>query len=127
MPFVKDVAGQGVCVLGSGDNEVSFALTGLGGCVTSVDISERRLAVAAERADVLRLHLTFVQADVTDLSALADDAFGLVYTGGHMSVWVPGNKQPVAYRRALSLRFPHPCTLHPDSLSLPGGNAGSHS
>ncbi len=88
MPFVKGVAGQAVCVLGSGDNEVAFALTGLGGRVTSVDISERRLAVAAERARVLGLHLTFVQADVTDLSALADNSFDLVYTGGHMSVWV---------------------------------------
>ena len=88
MPFLKDVGGKDVCVLGSGDNEVAFALTGLGGQVTSVDISERRLAVAAERARTLGLQLKFVQADVTDLSALEDNAFDLVYTGGHMSVWI---------------------------------------
>lgn len=88
MPFLKDVAAQDVCVLGSGDNEVAFALTGLGGRVTSVDISERRLAVAAERARTLGLQLKFVQADVTDLSALEDNSFDLVYTGGHMSVWI---------------------------------------
>ena len=88
MPFVKDVDGKDVCVLGSGDNEVAFALVGLGGRVTSVDISQRRLGVAAERARTLGLHLSFLQADVTDLSALEDGSFDLVYTGGHMSVWI---------------------------------------
>ena len=88
MPFVQDLAGKRVCVLGSGDNEVALALAGLGGLVTSVDISQRRLDVAAERACTLGLELSFLRADVTDLSALADDAFDLVYTGGHMSVWV---------------------------------------
>jgi len=88
MVFLHNVAGQDVCVLGSGDNEVAFALAGLGGHVTSVDISERRLAVAADRARTLGLRLSFVQADVTDLSALEDNAFDLVYAGGHMSVWV---------------------------------------
>ncbi|HKR86504.1 MAG TPA: hypothetical protein VJS37_20250, partial [Terriglobales bacterium] len=61
MPFLKDIDGKDVCVLGSGDNEVAFALAGLGGHVTSVDISERRLAVAAERARTLGLQLTFLQ------------------------------------------------------------------
>ena len=88
MPFLHDVAGKDVCVLGSGDNEVAFALSGLGGHVTSVDISERRLAVAADRARTLGLQLTFLQADVTDLSVLEDNSFDLVYTGGHMSVWI---------------------------------------
>ena len=88
MRYVADIQGVEVCVLGSGDNEVTFALAGLGGRVTSVDISERRLAVAADRARTLDLSVRFVQADVTDLSVLADDSFGLVYTGGHVSVWV---------------------------------------
>jgi ubiquinone/menaquinone biosynthesis C-methylase UbiE len=88
MPFLKDVDKRDVCVLGSGDNEVAFALTGLGGHVTSVDISERRLAVAADRARTLGLQLKFLQSDVTDLSALVDNSFDLVYTGGHMSVWI---------------------------------------
>jgi ubiquinone/menaquinone biosynthesis C-methylase UbiE len=88
LPFLKDVDAQDVCVLGSGDNQVAFALAGLGAQVTSVDISERRLAVAADRARTLGLQLEFVQADVTDLSSLQDNSFDLVYTGGHMSVWI---------------------------------------
>ncbi|MBB14814.1 hypothetical protein CMK22_06045 [Candidatus Poribacteria bacterium] len=88
MPFVKDVEAKKVCVLGSGDNEVAFALAGLGGHITSVDISERRLDIAAERADTLGLQLSFLQADVTDLSVLEDNVFDLVYTGGHVSVWI---------------------------------------
>src|SRR5262249_27201050 len=80
MLFLKDVDGRKVCVLGSGDNEVAFALAGLGGHVTSVDISECRLAVAADRACILGLQLEFLQADVTDLSALKDNTFDLVYT-----------------------------------------------
>ena len=93
MRYVADIQGVEVCVLGSGDNEVAFALAGLGGRVTSVDISARRLAVAADRARTLDLSLRFVQADVTDLSVLADDSFGLVYTGGHVSVWVANIQQ----------------------------------
>ena len=93
MRYVADIQGGEVCVLGSGDNEVAFALAGLGGRVTSVDISARRLAVAADRARTLDLSLRFVQADVTDLSVLADDSFGLVYTGGHVSVWVANIQQ----------------------------------
>jgi len=88
MPFLKDVDGKDVCVLGSGDNEVAFALAGMGGAVTSVDISERRLEVAADRARTLGLDVSFLRADVTDLRALSDGSFDLVYTGGHMSVWV---------------------------------------
>ena len=88
MPFVKDIAGKDVCVLGSGDNEVAFALAGSGGKVTSVDISERRLEIAEERARTLGLSVSFIRADVTDLSSIEDGRFDLVYTGGHMSVWV---------------------------------------
>jgi len=88
MPYVRDIAGRDVCVLGSGDNEAAFALAGLGGRVTSVDISEARLAVAAERARALGLTLTFLRADVVDLAALTDATFDLVYTGGHMSIWI---------------------------------------
>ena len=93
MRYVADIQGVEVCGLGSGDNEVAFALAGLGGCVTSVDISARRLAVAADRARTLNFSVRFVQADVTDLSVLADDSFGLVYTGGHVSVWVADLQQ----------------------------------
>jgi ubiquinone/menaquinone biosynthesis C-methylase UbiE len=86
--FLTDVDRKDVCVLGSGDNEVAFALAGLGGQITCVDISERRLAVAADRARTLGLQLAFLQADVTDLSALEGNSFDLVYTGGHVSVWI---------------------------------------
>ena len=68
--FVNNIEGKEVCVLGSGDNEVAFALVGLGGWVTSVDFSQRRLDIAANRASQLGLQLSFLQADVTDLSAL---------------------------------------------------------
>ena len=88
MPFLNDVDGKAVCVLGSGDNEVAFALAGLGAAVTSVDISEQRLEVAADRARTLGLELTFLRADVTDLTALGDGTFDLVYTGGHLVLWV---------------------------------------
>ena len=88
LAWLRDVAGKRVCVLGSGDNEAVFALAGLGALVTSVDISEAQLEVAAERARQLGLAVTFLRADVCDLTALADGAFDLVYTGGHVNVWV---------------------------------------
>jgi len=88
MPFLKNVQEKDVCVLGSGDNQLVFALAGMGGKVTSVDISERRLEIAKERAHTLGLEVTFLRADVTDLGSIRDGSFDLVYTGGHTSVWV---------------------------------------
>jgi SAM-dependent methyltransferase len=86
--WLRDVAGKSIAVLGSGDNQVVFALAGLGAKVTSVDISEQQLDVARNRAAALGLQVDFVCADVVDLSALHDEAYDLVYTGGHVAVWV---------------------------------------
>jgi SAM-dependent methyltransferase len=88
LAVLRDIGGKDACVLGSGDNEVAFALAGMGAAVTSVDISERRLEIAAERAQALGIRVTFLRADVVDLSELRGDVFDVVYTGGHVSVWV---------------------------------------
>jgi SAM-dependent methyltransferase len=60
----------------------------MGANVTSVDISEQQLNVARHRATELGLNVTFVHADVVDLSALRDETYDVVYTGGHVAVWV---------------------------------------
>lgn len=88
LEYLTPLAGRRICVLGSGDNQVVFALAGLGLRVTSVDISEHQLDVARKRSGELGLSVDFVQADVTDLSRFADGAFDAVYTGGHVAVWV---------------------------------------
>jgi len=88
MRFLHNVGGKDVCVLGSGDNEVVFALAGMGARVTSVDIAEKQLEIAAERAGILGLSVSFIRADVTDLAGIEDGTFDVVYTGGHMSLWV---------------------------------------
>ncbi|MBI4552112.1 MAG: class I SAM-dependent methyltransferase [Candidatus Latescibacteria bacterium] len=88
LSFLSEVRGQEVCVLGSGDNEVVFALAGMGAKVTSVDISERQLEVARERAGILGLDISFLRADVTDLASVPAVRFEVVYTGGHVSVWI---------------------------------------
>ncbi len=56
--------------------------------MTSVDIAQGQLDVAARRAEELRLDIAFLRADVTDLGGLADAHFDHVYTGGHVAVWV---------------------------------------
>ena len=43
LEYVADISGKRVCVLGSGDNQVVFALAGLGAILTSVDISQKQL------------------------------------------------------------------------------------
>ena len=83
-----DVNGKKICVLGSGNNCVVFALAGMGADVTSVDISEAQLRIAEERAEILGLTISFVRADVTDLDVLPDESFDAVYTGGHVAIWV---------------------------------------
>ncbi len=88
LEYVADISGKRVCVLGSGDNQVVFALAGLGAILTSVDISQEQLDVAERRALELDLSISFVRADVTDLSVIDTDTFDIVYTGGHVAVWV---------------------------------------
>ena len=86
--YLAGIAGKRVCVLGSGDNQVVFALAGLDALVTSVDISRNQLQVAQQRSRELGLSIEFVQADVTDLSVLQAGSFYVVYTGGHVALWV---------------------------------------
>ena len=88
LKWLGDVAGQSVAVLGSGDNQVVFALSGLGAKVTSVDISEQQLNVARRRAALLGLRVDFVRADVVDLSSLGKATYDIVYTGGYVAAWV---------------------------------------
>jgi len=88
MRILSDVRGKDTCVLGSGDNEVVFALAGMGAAVTSVDISEKQLEIAEERAGILGLDVSFLRADVIALSSIPDSSFDIVYTGGHISVWI---------------------------------------
>ena len=82
------MSGKDVCVVGSGDNHAAFAFAGMGANVTSVDISERRLAVASRRAGHLGLPITFVQADAADLGALANAEFDLVFSSNGFFVWI---------------------------------------
>ena len=63
---VGNIAGKDACVIGSGDNYTAFALAGMGANVTSIDISEQQLEVAARRAEQLGLSIAFVQADAAD-------------------------------------------------------------
>ena len=88
MRFLGDVRDKDVCVLASGDNEVVFALAGMGARVTSVDMSEGQLEVARERARVIGLEVTFLRSDVTELAAIEDNAFDAVHTGGGVAVWI---------------------------------------
>jgi SAM-dependent methyltransferase len=93
LKWLRNVSGKHIAVLGSGDNQVVFALAGLGADVTSVDISEQQIEVARRRAEILGLPVTFVRTDVVDLSGLEDAAFDIVYTGGHVAVWVSDLKR----------------------------------
>ncbi|MBC7255385.1 MAG: class I SAM-dependent methyltransferase [Chloroflexi bacterium] len=87
--YLGEVRGKRIAVLGSGDHLVVFALAGMGAQVTSVDISQVQLDEAARRAEELGLKgIAFLRADVTDLSVLKDGAFDIVYTGGHVAIWV---------------------------------------
>ncbi|QQS40434.1 MAG: class I SAM-dependent methyltransferase [Acidobacteriota bacterium] len=88
LAYLSDIKGRKIAVLGSGDNQIAFALAGLGAHVTSVDISQAQLEVARERAQKLGLEIDFMRADVTALNEIRDGSFYLVYTGGHVAVWV---------------------------------------
>ncbi|MCH8070210.1 MAG: class I SAM-dependent methyltransferase [Candidatus Marinimicrobia bacterium] len=104
LKWFSDASGKKVCVLGSGDNLAVFALAGLGADVTSVDISEEQLAIAHKRASQLGVAVRFIRSDVTDLTDLNDDTYDIVYTGGHVAVWVSDLWQ--YYREAVRILKP---------------------
>ena len=85
---VGSMLGKDVCIIGSGDNYVAFALSGMGANVVSIDISERQLEVAAKRANKLKLSITFVQADAADLEPIGDSEFDLVLSSNGFFVWL---------------------------------------
>ena len=91
-------------MLGSGDNLAAFALAGMGARVTSVDFSQVQLDIAAHRARELGLDIAFLCADVVNLELLADASFDLVYTGGHVAVWVSDLRR--YYREACRILLP---------------------
>ncbi len=86
--YCGKMAGKDVCVIGSGDNYATFALAGMEANVTSVDISERQLDIAAERAALLGLSISFVRADASDLKPLAECKFDLVCSTNGFFVWI---------------------------------------
>ncbi len=96
--FYPDLQGRHVCVIGSGDNYAAFALAGLGARVTSVDISQRQLDIAEDRARTLELDLAFVRADATDLGALPQGYFDLVVSTNGFFIWI---SEPAALFRAV--------------------------
>jgi ubiquinone/menaquinone biosynthesis C-methylase UbiE len=93
MEFLGGVRGKSVCVLASGDNEVAFALAGMGAKVTSVDISEGQLKIAEKRAGILGLVISFLRGDVTDLREIEDQTFDLVHSGGGVWIWISDIRQ----------------------------------
>lgn len=88
LDHLNGVEGLKIAVLGSGDNEAVFALAGMGAIVTSTDISQNQLEHARKRSIQLGLDIDFIRQDVVKLDKLSDDTFDIVYTGGHVAVWV---------------------------------------
>lgn len=85
---VGDLRDKQVCIIGSGDNMAAYALSGLGAAVTSTDISEERLKLAASRAETLGVSIDFVCSDAADLGFAADSTFDLVCSTNGFFVWI---------------------------------------
>src|SRR5512146_2786347 len=98
--YVGDLQGKRALVIASGDNYVAFALAGMGAKVTSTDISEKQLAVARQRAGLLGLDITFIQADATRLEGIGESEFDLVCSSNGFFVWIaePGRVFQQVYR-----------------------------
>ena len=86
--YVGDLQGKQACVVGSGDNYVTFALAGMGARVTSTDISAQQLEVARLRADLLRLEIAFIRADATTLEGIGEGKYDLVCSSNGFFVWI---------------------------------------
>ncbi len=83
------------------------ALAGLGMGVTSLDISEDQLAIAARRAERLGLTIELIRADATEMSSLLGRGFDLVCSTNGFYVWIadlPQLFKEIARILAIALR-----------------------
>ena len=80
--------GMNACLIGSGDNYAALALALAGANVTSVDISQKQLDVAAERAEKLGLSIEFIRADAAGLVGIESDTIDLVTSTNGFFVWI---------------------------------------
>lgn len=72
----------------SGEDSLSWA--SLGAIVTAVDISDRLIHHAKQRAEDAGLEIEFIAADIYQLpDELQQQSFDLVYTGGGVLTWLP--------------------------------------
>jgi len=85
-----DVSAKRVLHLQCATGEESIALAALGARVTAVDIADRQIELARQRAVDAGLDVAFVAADVYALpSHLQATNFDVVYTGGGVMTWLP--------------------------------------
>ena len=72
----------------SGEDTLSWSV--LGATATGVDISAKQIELAWQKATGAGLSTRFIAADVYDLpSAVRNDSFDIVFTGGGALVWLP--------------------------------------
>lgn len=86
--YMPDIRGKKVLLPSSGDNYAAFAFSLLGADVTSADISEKQLEHAQKIANKLKLSISFVCDDTTQLSKIEDNRFDLVYTSNGTHTWI---------------------------------------
>jgi ubiquinone/menaquinone biosynthesis C-methylase UbiE len=89
------VEGKDVLCLATGGGQQSAIFGLLGACVTVVDLAEGQLAGDREAAAHYGYQVTTVEADMRDLSCLADGSFDLVYQAPAMA-YVPDVRQVYA-------------------------------
>jgi SAM-dependent methyltransferase len=85
-----DVAGKRLLHVMCATGEETLSWSVLGADAVGVDISDRQIAIAREKAAAAGLPVRFEAADVGDLpDEFAAGAFDSVYTGGGVLVWIP--------------------------------------
>lgn len=77
--WLGDIAGRQILCLASGGGQQAPVLAAAGGIVTSYDLSDEQLAKDQLVADRDGLSIRCIQGDMADMSALASDAFDLIF------------------------------------------------
>jgi ubiquinone/menaquinone biosynthesis C-methylase UbiE len=90
--LLADVEGKDVLCLASGGGQQSAVFGVLGARVTVVDFAEGQLDGDRKAAAHYGYDVTTIQADMRDLSSIADESFDLVYQADSMA-YVPDARQ----------------------------------
>ncbi|MBK9731290.1 MAG: methyltransferase domain-containing protein [Chitinophagaceae bacterium] len=115
IPFLTEKTGlknKKVLEIGCGTGASTIALSEQGALVTGIDIDESAIEIAQKRADIYRLHPSFLKLNATQIETLGDSDWDIIMFVASLEHMTPKERQ-ASLKQAFSLLKPggHLCVF----------------